>query len=538
MKKYKKRITIAVIVCIVLGAVGYWYSSRSSKSTTTSSSVEPVERGAIEVSVTGTGTIVPIVDQEIGADKSGTVKAVYVKNGDKVKKGDLLVQLVDDSLNSQLEKAKLDVEKARLSLSNTATELSSDTITAPFSGRIVSLSVKAGDDISNGGALATIQDDSQLVFDMPLNSAAAAKVALNQKVEVFLPTQGDTVEGRVISKNSVPVSGYNGLNRAYLKVAISATGNLAPDTQAFGSVTVSGQKVDALSVSTLEWKEQKQLKATLTGNVTGLYVQEGQTVRKGQKLFALASDTAANNLKTQKVAYEQAVVSLAETQKEVDDLSIKAPIDGFISGMDVEPGDEVWGKNSDSTTATTSGNGSLGKIINTSQMEITFPADEVDIDKVKTGQTADISVDAVEGQAIKGKVTEVSEEGEVTNNVGSFDVTILVDNSKRLLKSGMTANVTIVVAKKDNALIIPIDALHEQDGKRFVLVPSADPSSGRGRQMKSVTVGLMNEESAEITSGLQEGDQVVTTQSSSSSQSSQNRRRTMGGMPGMGGPPN
>lgn len=532
-KKHKK--ITAIIIILFLVAVYSMYRSAQQAGTSGVQNTAQAEanRGSIKVTVTGTGTILPVGSENIGKDVSGTVKKIYVQNGDKVKKGDLLAELVNDSLSLQVANARLDLEKARLNLADSSTQLSYDNITAPFSGRIISLEINTGDEVSKGAVLATLQDDSQLVFDMPVDSAAAKKVSVNQKVEVFLPDQGETVEGRVIVKNSQPVSGYNGENRVYLKIAVAATGNLSSGTKAFGTLTIDGKQVDALSVSTLAWKDQTQLKATLAGKVTGLYAREGQAVRKGQRLFALNSDTAQNQHKTLQVAYEQAQLNLTDLENQLSDLAVKAPIDGIVSGMDVKEGDEIKssGANSaasSSDSTTTASNGSLGKIINTGQMEVSFPVDEVDIAKVKVGQTANVTVDALPDETFKGKVTDIAEEGVVTNNVSSFEVTILIDNPKSLLKSGMTANVTIVVAQKDNVVLIPIEALQERGGRKFVLTPPSE-GSAQGRNMKPVTVGLTNESFAEITEGLQEGDKVLLPGQQA------NAARTNPMMPGFGG---
>lgn len=542
MVKHKK-ITAAVALVLVVAVYGTYRTTQQTDASALQNTAQAeVTRGSIEVTVTGTGTIVPVATEDIGPNVSGTVKKIYVQNGDRVKKGDLLAEVVNDSLGVEVANARLELEKAALNLKDSSTQLSDDIITAPFSGRIVNLEVKKGEEISKGAVLATLQDDSQLVFDMPVDSDTAKKVYVNQKVEVFLPDQGETVEGRVIVKNSQPVSGYSGENRVYIKVAVAARGNLSSGMKAFGTVTVGGKQVDALAVSSLQWMNETGLKATLNGEVAAIYVQEGQTVKKGQKLFALHSDTAQSEQKTQQVAYEQALLNLNDLQQQLADLKVTAPIDGIVSGMDIKEGDEIGTGSSGSTgtktsdmqssasSSTTGSSKTFGKIINTDQVKVSFPVDEVDIAKVKIGQVANLTVDALPDRVFKGKVTEIAEEGEVTNNVASFDVTILVDNSEKLLKSGMTANVTIVVARKDNAVLIPVEALQERGQRKFVLVP-ADDGSGQGRNMRPVTVGLMNESFAEITQGLQEGDKILIP----GQQSDTRNARTM--MPGFGGPP-
>lgn len=519
MKMYvanKKTAAVVIVLLLVFGYMAFRLNKQPNNPNGQNIAQAEVTRGSIKVTVTGTGTIVPIAAENIGPNVSGTVNKIYVKNGDRVKKGDLLLELTSDSLSLQMEKARLDVEKARLTLNDSSNQLSVDTISAPFSGRIVKLDAKTGDDVSKNAVLATLQDDSQLVFDMPVDSAVAGKVAINQKIEVFLPDRGESVEGKVLAKNSQPVSGYNGANRTYLKVAVAGTGNLTSGTKVFGIVTVDGKQVDALSVSSLEWIGEAQIKATLTGKITGVSGQEGQVVKKGQKLFTLSSDAALNQQQTQQLAYQQAQLNLTELQSQLSALTIKAPIDGIVSGMDVKAGDDITagsGTKSTQTQNTSSGTttasaADLGKIISTEQMIVSFPVDEVDIAKVKLGQTANITVDALPDKVVQGTVKEISEEGTVTNNVSSFEVTILINNPENLLKSGMTANVTIAVAQKDDILLIPIEALQERGRRKMVLVPVSG-DSGRQQTMQPVSVGLTNESFAEITEGLEEGDKVL-----------------------------
>ncbi|HWI55176.1 MAG TPA: HlyD family efflux transporter periplasmic adaptor subunit [Desulfobacteria bacterium] len=537
IRNYKKVTFIIVLAALAVVYGTYWYTTKDATSAEQNTAEAAATRGSIEVTVTGTGTILPVSSEDIGKNVSGTVKSINVQNGEKVKKGDLLMEVTNDTLKLQLENARLDLEKAAINLDDSSGQLAYDTITSPFSGRIVSMDLKKGEDVSKNAVLATLQDDSQLVFDMPVDSVTAQKVSINQKVEVFLPDQGETVNGRVMARNTQAVSGYNGENRVYLKVAVAATGNLSSGTKAFGTLTIAGKEVDALSVSTLEWIGSTQVKATLAGEVSGIYVQEGQAVKAGQRLFALRSDTAQTQQKTQQVAYEQAQLNVINLKTQLDDLTVRAPIDGTVSGMDVKEGDEIGDSKSSQTQASSNAannasGGTLGKIINTGQMEVSFSVDEVDIAKVKIGQTANVTVDALPDQSFKGKVTEIAEEGVVTNNVGSFEVTIMIDNPNTLLKSGMTANVTIVVAKKDDVVLIPIEALQEMGRRKFVLTPVPEGAAGtagsgrpqgsarsdgaagsagseqrRGR--KPVSVGLTNESFAEITEGLQEGDKVL-----------------------------
>lgn len=381
--------------------------------------------------------------------------------------------------------------------------------------------------------MATIQDDSQLIFNMPVDSNTAAKAKINQKVQVFLPDQGLTVSGKVLSKNKQLVSGYNGQGRAYLKVAVPTTGNLSSGTKAFGTITIGGKSVNALSVAELEWINETQIKATLSGKITSLYLQEGQVIKKGQKIAGLSSVSNSNQLKSQQLSYDQSLLTVKDLQKQMADLTVKAPYDGVISGMDINVGDEVGknNSNSNSSSSTSSSEKTLGNIFSTDQMQVSFPVDEVDIEKVKVGQKADVAVDALPNEKYTGTVTEIAEEGTVTNNVASFNVTIVLDNKKGELKSGMTGNITIVSAKKKNVLLIPIEALQERGNSKFVFISSGD-SSTQGRQRQPIKVGLTNDTYAEVTEGLKEGQKLIIPEQETSTN---NRQGGMMGGPMMGG---
>lgn len=581
-----KKISIAVVIGIAAVTYGVIAFGGNSETPAMAAAQARVTKGNIEVTVSGTGTIMPIAYEALGSNVSGTVKKLYVKNGDRVKEGEVLAELQNDDLAMQLEKARLDLDKAKVNLADSADNLTADTITAPFAGRITEMELKKGDDVSNNSVLATLQDDSQLIFNMPVDASTASKAVINQKVQVFLPDKGETVEGKVLSKNTQPVSGYNGESRAYLKVTIPAKGNLNTGDKAFGTITVGGKAVDALSVADLEWINETQIKATLAGKVTGLYIQEGQVVKKGQKLFSLNSTTNANQQKSQSISYQQSQLTVQDLEKQYTDLTVKAPLDGIISGLDIKVGEEVnSGSNSNQSSSSEK---TLGSIFRTDQMSVSFPVDEVDIAKVKVGQKADVEVDALPEHKFTGEVTEIAEEGTVTNNVASFNVTIVLDNKEGLLKSGMTGNITIITAQKDNVLLIPIEAVQERNGEKFVYVPASTDKSGsssgentRGnfrnntgsgsangsqdnegggnnsgntggnsgenarsngagstanggqsmRNIKPVKVGLTNDTYAEITEGLQEGDIILSTTQSSTEQSTMRA----GGM-FMGGP--
>ncbi|WP_239256356.1 efflux RND transporter periplasmic adaptor subunit [Listeria ilorinensis] len=135
--------------------------------------------------------------------------------------------------------------------------------------------------------------------------------------------------------------------------------------------------------------------------------------------------------------------------------------------------------------------------------------DELDIPNIKKDQEVDISVTALPGKTYKGKVTEIAEQGQVQNGVSTFAVTISIDDTTDL-KAGMTADASILVGEKQDALYVPIEAVQKDDDNNYyVMVPAKDKKGKQTKKKVTVETGLHNEDNIEITKGLEKGDKVV-----------------------------
>ncbi|WP_081260447.1 efflux RND transporter periplasmic adaptor subunit [Parageobacillus thermoglucosidasius] len=247
------------------------------------------------------------------------------------------------------------------------------------------------------------------------------------------------------------------------------------------------------------------IKATATKEVDEVLVSEGEKVKEGQELITFTDGSDA----------------------------ITAPADGTVTSLNVAEGERV-------------ANGQVvAHITNYDDLQVTVQIDELDIPKVKVGQTASIKVNAFPDTTYTGKVTSIANEGTVSNGVSTFDVTIHIDKPTNV-KVGMTAEASILVQSKDNVLYVPIEAVHTVNGEKFVLVanPSSDGEDNvtqRTVKRQAVKTGINNEDYVEITEGLTEGEVVQLPRVSASSLNNEQMRvgrmmGGMGGMPGMGAP--
>ena len=209
-------------------------------------------------------------------------------------------------------------------------------------------------------------------------------------------------------------------------------------------------------------------------------------------------------------ASEQAKVELEVAKTNLENAVVRSPIDGVVLSRNVTSGEAVLANSKPLFTVS-------GPLEN---MQIDTMVSESDIGRVLESQEALFNVDAYPGVTFNGAVEQIRNEPITENNVVTYNVVVLTENEDLRLKPGMTAEVRIVVADKDNVLRVPTAAL------RFVPPPAAQIESspdykenssyiwipGRNGVIKPVPVetGVSDSRYTEVTSGdLKEGQEVV-----------------------------
>lgn len=191
---------------------------------------------------------------------------------------------------------------------------------------------------------------------------------------------------------------------------------------------------------------------------------------------------------------------IAAAQARVDGLKatlamthLDAPFNGSVTEINSKVGDLV----SPGTISF--------RIDDLGSMLVDVAVSEIDINRVKLGQDATITFDAILGKTYNGKVTEVARVADITQGVSNFKVTVELTDADESVLPGMTAAVNIVVAKLDDALLIPNRAVRLQDGVRVVYVlRNGIP------EIVKITLGLSSDSYSElIDSDLKEGDLII-----------------------------
>jgi len=203
----------------------------------------------------------------------------------------------------------------------------------------------------------------------------------------------------------------------------------------------------------------------------------------------------------------QALANLASVQKQIDDSRLVAPLDGVVTQVNYEVGEQFSAAGKPFVTILVNNNFYI-------EADIT----EADITKIKIGNPVEITLDAFGPDVIfHGQVYFIDPAQTVIQDVVYYKVKISFSDSQEItrltteyhtdIKAGMTANVTIITAERDNVVKVPARAIIDKDNGTKIVRLLKDNQL----QEVPVTVGLRDDEGlVEVTSGVNPGDQVVT----------------------------
>ena len=201
------------------------------------------------------------------------------------------------------------------------------------------------------------------------------------------------------------------------------------------------------------------------------------------------------------IAQSQASVERAE--EELDNASIRSPIDGMVLSRGVEIGSPVSSILNMGAAAT------LVMVLgNIDEVFVRGQVDEADVGEVRLDQPARIRVEAFRERLFEGRLTQISPLGVEENNVVSFEVRVSIDNAAGELRANMSADAEIILEEHLGTLIVPEAAItYDADRTAWVEVPSPGGEDPSRRQ--AIEVGVSNGTRTQVLKGLDEGDQVI-----------------------------
>lgn len=284
---------------------------------------------------------------------------------------------------------------------------------------------------------------------------------------------------------------------------------------------------DALAVGTLRSRQGVMLRPEVSGRVARLGFADGQRVRRGQLLVQLDDglqtaqvrqaeaqagiartnlqrnrELVAQNFVSQSVvdqsaaALEVAMAQVALNKAQLERMKILAPFDGVAGIRSVNVGDYV------------KDGADLVNVEDTSQVWVDFRLPERYLARLQTGQPVEVTIEAIPGQVFKGKVDAL--DSQIDANGRSLLVRARLANPNGVLRSGMFARTRTLFAVRDDALVVPEEALVPQGGKQFLIKIVDGPQGDKVSQRLEARIGVRVPGKVEILAGVAEGDTVVT----------------------------
>jgi HlyD family secretion protein len=311
--------------------------------------------------------------------------------------------------------------------------------------------------------------------------------------------------------------------------------------------------------------DETEIRSEVSGLVTAVKVTPGEHVKKGDQLLQLdrreldieASEDdfqiAADQLRVKQARmeldrdkeligkgfipqkeYDDADIAMMLAQNDLDvqrskletvkqeiiKTDLRSPHDGVILKLDVREGEVIVGTNSTSSGTV------LMRVANLDKLKVTTQLNEVDVGKVQVGQKVKLTFDAVQGRTLPGTVTYISPSaegpdsgqsgsrgdsldggggGSNSGGVRGFETIVALDQNDSSIRPGITAHVTISLAKASHAVVVPLTAVFSDDADSYAYVKKGDTFEKR-----TVKTGISDGMVLEITTGLGDGDEIAT----------------------------
>ena len=354
-------------------------------------------------------------------------------------------------------------------------------------------------------------------FDWKVKTAIVLVLLIAAGIGGYKYYQGQQEAKKMAAVETTPVTRMN------LKSTVSATGTIRPVDSVEVSSKVTARIKDVLVkendtvtagqvVATLDAQDYEEKRNQAQYKVTNTKAKYDRV----KYLYSIGADTQ-EELEDAKLNYDTAVSSLAESQSNMNEMTIVAPMSGVVVGEPQTPGTMAVQGTSSPTV--------IMRIADLSRKQILAKVDETDIGNVKVGQDATFTVDSFNGKKFTARVSKISQtDTSNTWNVNSstsssssssstsasviyYYVTLDVDDPDNVLLPSMTARVEINTAEKNDALVVPLSTLKTDANGSYVIIKNADGS----QENRYVSTGIYSDEYVEILDGLSEGEQVVST---------------------------
>ncbi|MEW5908090.1 MAG: efflux RND transporter periplasmic adaptor subunit [Patescibacteria group bacterium] len=513
--KARKSIVFIVLIIIILFISSYFLFFRTEK---TSYEIIEAKRSDIVQKVSATGRIKPATSIDLAFEKSGKVAKVYVDIGDKVFIGKILANLNNADILAQIKSVEANLKSQQAKLD----ELRKGT--RPEQIQIYEVKVEnaqvALDDAKNNlvdklqDAYTKSDDAIRNKVDQFFSNARGSNPQINFNIsnsqlkndiewERFL-IEETLVAWQMLASNlsisnvldSYIQTAKNNLDQTKIfldKIALAV--NYLIPTADLSQTTIDSWKADVSTART-----------NINTAISNLLLAEEKLRTSQSNLLLVQNELALQKagstpeaIKAQEALVEQAEANVENYKAELAKTIIYSPVNGVVTVQDAKVGEII------------PANKNVISIISESNFEIEVDVPEADIAKVKINDSADITLDAYGKDIIfRAKVVKIDPGEIIIEGVATYKTTLQFINNDGGVKSGMTANIDILTAKREKVIVVPQRAIAvKENGDKIVKVLK----DGNSIEERKVNTGLKGSDgNIEIIEGIKEGEKLITSQ--------------------------
>jgi RND family efflux transporter MFP subunit len=549
MVKKRKRFPWGWVVVGLLvaggGGYGYWQYTNASKSAQLPTGVQigTAKRGEISQQITATGVVAAQVGAKanIGSQISGRVSTLPADVGAQVRAGQVVATIDAPDLQAQVEQQRQSVSVAQSTLDGAESRLNQARLNVELSEE---------------------QTRTQIAEAEAARRAAQQRLKVAQATTELEPTQTRSEIERAEAALSTARSTENqvkqtvNLQLLQAKTSVDEARAAATNTQKIvrrqegllGQGFISRQEVDD-SRTTLEQTRARLASAQANANIVkektaaDLQAARDQVAQAEAALRMAKANTLQGTMRTaeeqsarEAIRQAEATLQLRKSNKtqdlirkrgveearaavlqaraslkqakaalqyqvaQLDKAIIRSPLTGTVLTVTTQQGETVAAGFQVQTLIT---------VADLRRLEVRAYIDEVDIGKTRLGLPAEVRVESYPNRVFNGRVTKIASASTVKDNVVTYETTIALENTGGLLRPDMTADVTLVLGRRPDVLLVPTEAVHREVKRSVVYVLHKEKQGKERVETREVTTGVQDGSSTQILTGLKEGEEVV-----------------------------
>jgi HlyD family secretion protein len=582
VKKYafiNKTISVIISAIVILGgyySYGYFFGA----TTETRYIMAVAEKMTLISSVSGSGQVSAYNQLDIKPKASGDIIWINMKVGQSVYAGQALASLDSSDAKKALATAELDLAETKLSFDKAVAE-------APINYDKKIEALARNKDNLEKAYEGSFNNISNAFLELPTVMTGLDKILYGYEfnpigkewnVTAFKNLYDGADRNLIISLADIAEKDYKIARTAYDKNfanfknltrysdRVEIEKSLSETLETTKAIAQAAKSENNLLDTVIDIAEKKDITVssvinalktnlrsylgTVNSRLSSLLDQNSALVSAGQSIIdtereisilKINNPTGINPIDLQifKNNINKKEVSLEDLRNEIANYTIRAPFSGIIAKVNSRSGDTV-------SAGTT-----VGSLI-TKQKIAEISLNEVDVAKVKLGQKATLTFDAVEDFSLTGEVAEIEAIGSVSQGVVSYNIKITFDADDDRVKPGMSTSASIITEIRQDVLAVPNNAIKNKVDYDYVEVAAekisiATPLSSQGIMLASspvervIETGISNDTHTEIISGLKEGDIVVVRTTTNTAKTTTNTARATTintnsiRLPGLGG---